>query len=316
MKAVQILGDKSAPSITLSDSLPQPTATGSDILIRVHAAGVTSDEVSWPEVYNTAERIPGHDISGVVAALGPSFAGPLAVGDEVFAMLSADAARGGQADYTIASPSEVARKPAAISHAEAAALPIPFLTAWEAIFQHAKLNKGVRVLVTGASGAVGVQLVQIAEQLLSAEVFGLASSRNHSYVQGLGASRVVDYNTPNWEDAVGQVDAVFDTVGGETLEKASRTVKSGGAVVTVADPPPPWAFGKAKPELSDEKPGVNWVYFVVTASGAILEKATEMLQAGTLKPLPVKEFPVDQAVEAWEFGRQRGRSGKVVINFA
>ncbi|UNI13302.1 NADPH:quinone reductase [Purpureocillium takamizusanense] len=315
MKAVQILGDKSAPSVVLNDNMPQPTATGSDILIRVHAAGVTADEVSWPEVYNTRNRIPGHDISGVVSALGPSYAGPLAVGDDVFAMLAADASQGGQAEYAVASPAEVTRKPAAISHAQAAALPIPALTAWEAIFQHAKLEKGARVLVTGASGAVGVQLVQLAKQLLGAEVIALASSRNHSFVEELGASRVVDYNATDWEDAVDSVDAVFDTVGGETLAKASKTVRDGGAVVTVADPPPPWASGKAKPELSEAKPHVNWVYFVVTASGENLGKVAELLQTGSVKPLKVTEFPIDKAVEAWEFGRQRGRSGKVVITF-
>jgi len=316
MKAVQILGDKSAPSVVLTDNLPQPTASGSDLLIRVHAAGVTADEVSWPEVYNTRNRIPGHDISGVVSALGPSYAGPLAVGDEVFAMLAADASQGGQAEYAVASQAEVARKPTAISHAEAAALPIPVLTAWEAIVEHAKLEKGARVLVTGASGAVGVQMVQLAKQLLGAEVIGLASSRNHSYIKELGASTAIDYNTAGWEESVGSVDAVFDTAGGETLRKASKTVRDGGAVVTVADPPPPWAFGKEEPELSKAKPQVKWVYFVVTASGETLGKVAELLQAGTVKPLKVTEFPSDKAVDAWEFGRQRGRTGKVVIQFA
>jgi NADPH:quinone reductase-like Zn-dependent oxidoreductase len=128
MRAVQILGSISSPRIGASDDLPKPEPRNSEILIKVHAAGITGDEVTWPELYQTSSRIPGHELSGTIAALGPAYSGPLRTGQEVFGFL--EATRGqGQAEYVVCSPSEIAPKPTSISHAEAAALPIPLLTA-------------------------------------------------------------------------------------------------------------------------------------------------------------------------------------------
>jgi NADPH:quinone reductase-like Zn-dependent oxidoreductase len=316
MKAVQITGDKGAHEIKFTDALPMPTPKGRDILIKVHAAGINADEVTWPELYETSNRIPGHDISGIVEALGPDYDGPLSVGESVFAMLHTDSSQCGQAEYTIASPDEIALKPTSISHAEAAALPIPILTAWEAIFEHAKLQQGSRVLVTGASGAVGVMLVQLARHLLDAEVIGLASPKNHAYLKELGASQVLDYKSPGWEDSIRNVDTVFDTVGGATLDKTWSTVKKDGFIVTVADPPPPWASGKGKPEQLKEHPDVKWIYFIVTARGDNLAKVTTLLDEGSVKPLAVKVFSAAESLEAWKYAGQRGRRGKAVIDFA
>src|SRR4051794_28413060 len=116
MKAVQILGERGSHRLALSSSLSKPVPKANEILIKVHAAGITADEVSWVEVYKTPSRIPGHDISGVVEELGPGYDGPLSIGDEVFAMLDADRGEG-QAEYAVASSKETARKPETISHA-------------------------------------------------------------------------------------------------------------------------------------------------------------------------------------------------------
>ncbi|KAF7551443.1 hypothetical protein G7Z17_g5029 [Cylindrodendrum hubeiense] len=316
MKAIQITGDKGAHQIRLTDTLPKPIPDGQNILIKVFAAGINADEVTWPELYATSSRVPGHDISGVVEAFGPEYNGPLSIGDSVFAMLRADTPQGGQAEYTIASPIEVAPKPTSISHREAAALPIPILTAWEAIFTHAKTQKGDKILVTGASGAVGVMLVQIASRLLNAEVIALASPQNHARLKELGASQVISYNSPDWQQAIKDVDAVFDTVGGIILDKSSNTVKKDGVIVTVADPPPPWAFGGGKPQKHQDHPDVKWVYFVVTPRSETLARVAALLDEGSFYPLLVKAFPVEDALEAWAFGDQRGRQGKPVIEFA
>ena len=313
MRAVQITGAKDAPKITLA-ALPTPTPSGSQVLIRVHAAGITADEVTWPELYTRTTRIPGHDISGVITALGPEYTGPLAVGDDVYAMINAETDAGGQADYVAVASAEVAKKPTALTHAQAAALPIPFLTAWEALFQHAKVAKGATVLVTGASGAVGNMVVQIASRVLDCRVVGLASTRNHERVKALGAATVADYADPNWANGI-DVDAVIDTVGGETLVKSWQCVKDKGSVVTVADPPPAWAFDRGKPDELSSRPNVNWVYFIVTASGEGLAQAGTLFD-GTLQPLPVTTFKADDAVEAWTSAARRGRQGKVVIDFA
>lgn len=315
MKAVQITGDKGAHQIRLTDTLPRPTPKGRDILIKVFAAGITADEVSWPELYSTSNRVPGHDISGVIEDLGPEYNGSLSIGDSVFAMLRANTSQGGQAEYAIASPNEVALKPTSISHQEAAALPIPILTAWEAIFTHAKVPKEGKVLVTGASGAVGVMLVQIASRLLDAKVIALASAQNHARLMELGASQVFDYMSPNWYQIIKDADAVFDTVGDATLDKAWNTLKRDGAIVTVADPPPPWAFGRGKPEQLQDHPDVTWVYFVVTSCSEHLARVATLLDEGSLEPLAIKTFPVENAVHAWAYGGQRGRKGKAVIEF-
>ncbi|KAK5994029.1 putative zinc-binding oxidoreductase-like protein [Cladobotryum mycophilum] len=315
MKAVQITGVKAAYKIVLTNALPKPVPKGSDILIKVHAAGITADEVTWSELYDSSTRVPGHDISGVVEALGPEYNGPIVAGNSVYAMLDAATGQGGQAEYVTAKADEIALKPTSISHAEAAALPIPVLTAWEAIFEKAKLERGSKILVTGASGAVGIMLVQLAHHILGAEVIGLASAKNYARLLELGASRVIDYNSNNWEETIKGVDAVFDTVGNSTLAKAWHTVKSDGIIVTVADPPPPWAFGMGKPEELLTHPKVRWDYFVVKARGDTLSKAATLLETGPVKPLPIKAFGVADALEAWKFAAQRGRDGKVVIKF-
>ncbi|KAK1835034.1 Reticulon-4-interacting protein 1, mitochondrial [Podospora conica] len=318
MKAIQILGERGNRRLTLTSSLPKPIPKADEILIKVHAAGITADEVSWVEVYKTPSRIPGHDISGVIQELGPSYIGPLSVGDAVFAMLDADRGQG-MAEYAIASPGEVAPKPGSISHAEAAALPIPVLTAWEALSRHANLaGRQARVLVTGGSGAVGVMAVQLAKVLFDAEVIALASGAKHEYLRQLpsGVSEVVDYNTPGWETEVGEVDAVLDTAGGEVLSKAWAAVKNDGVIVTVADPPPPWAFEKGVvPVELASKPDVRYVYFVVSVNAEALTKVAGFIDEGRVKGLPVVEFPVDEALDAWEYASRRGRPGKTVINF-
>lgn len=314
MKAVQILGDVSSPKVATNTSIASPTPTGAEILIRVRAAGVTGDEVLWPEVYETASRIPGHDVCGVVEALGPDYNGSLEIGQDVVALLAADRGQG-QAEYTICFAEEVALKPASMTHEEAAALPIPVLTAWQAIMDHGNLAAGMRVLVTGASGAVGTLAVQLAMKLAGANVIALASSRNHDTLKQLGVCEVHDYNTPGWEGNVKDVDMVFDTVGGDVLTKTWETVKSHGIIVTVGDPAPEWAFGKGKPAESVGRPNVRYMHFIVSPDSHKLSQALEMIDKGSIKPLEVESFPFEKAELAWECARQRRRSKKIVITF-
>ncbi|KAM3476077.1 hypothetical protein MY5147_003397 [Beauveria neobassiana] len=299
MRAVQVLGEKSSPQLSLSSTFPIPSATGDEVLIRVSAAAITADEVSWPEVYES-NRIPGHDIAGTIVSLGADYKGSAKPGDEVFAMIKAAAKAGGQADYVPVSGSEIAPKPRCLSMAEAAALPIPVLTAWEALQEHAAIQKGDRILVTGASGAVGTMLVQIASKLLGAEVIALASRKSHPQLQIRGASHCVDYNAPDWESSFGSVDAVFDTVGSQVYQKSWRSLRQGGTMVTVADPPPSWAFNHGKPEELKENPNAKYIYFVVTANGKNLEKIAALFDSGVLKPLAVVEFEAEKALQAWD----------------
>jgi NADPH:quinone reductase-like Zn-dependent oxidoreductase len=179
MNAVQILGNVSSPKIVTNYSMTKPTPKNSEILVRVHAAGITGDEILWPEPYTRKSRIPAHDISGIISALGPDYRGPLAIGQEVFSFIAAEYGEG-QADFAICRLEEVAPKPNSISHERAAALPIPLLTAWEALADHGDLKPGMRFLITGASGAVGKLAVQLAVQSIGAHVVALASSKNQT----------------------------------------------------------------------------------------------------------------------------------------
>ncbi|KAM5347425.1 hypothetical protein ACJ41O_010430 [Fusarium nematophilum] len=314
MKAVQILGDISSPKIGTNYSMPKPGPTKAEVLIHVHAAGVTGDEILWPEPYNTPSRIPGHDISGTIDSFGPEYNGPLEVGQEVFALLAADRGEG-QAEYVICLAEEVAPRPASLSHAEAAALPIPVLTAWEAVVDHGEITYGMEVLVTGASGAVGLLFVQLVKRLTGAQVVALASYRNHDALRQLGADKTLDYGTPGWEHSVKDVDAVFDTVGGDVLARTWETVKEDGTIVTVGDPAPAWAFGRGRAPESVDHPGVRYKHFIVSPNADRLGKAAEMINGGEIKPLAVRPFPFSQAEEAWECARQRGRGYKAVIEF-
>ncbi|KAJ4117538.1 hypothetical protein NW768_010901 [Fusarium equiseti] len=314
MKAVQILGDASSPKIATTHSVRKPTPTNSEILIHVHAAGITGDEVTWPEVYQTPTRIPGHDISGTIVSFGPDYSGPLSIGQEVFALIAADRGEG-QAEFAICKAEEVAPKPTLLSHAEAAVLPIPALTAWEAITDHSHITSDMRVLVTGASGSVGRLYVQLVKQLSGAHVIALASKRNHDLLKTLGADELIDYASPNWEISIKNVDLVFDTVGGEILSKTWEIVKPDGTIVTVGDPAPAWAFNDEEAPESLRYPGVKYKHFIVSPNPKRLAEVASMVDGGLLKPLAVKTFPFEGGVEAWDDARQRGRDYKVVIEF-
>ncbi|KAI0168635.1 hypothetical protein BJ166DRAFT_261255 [Pestalotiopsis sp. NC0098] len=313
MKAIQIIGDRSSPKIICNNDVPMPVAQGSDILVQVYAAGITGDEITWPELYRTASRIPGHDVSGTIASLGPDYNGQLKIGQEVFALLHADRGQG-QAEFVICHADEVAPKSSSISHAEAAALPIPALTAWEAMMDHVQITAETKVLVTGASGAVGSIFVQLVKHLTGAKVLALASQQNHGELRRLGADEVLDYRATGWEKLAAGVDVVFDTVGGDVLAKAWEAVSDQGTIITVADPPPPWAFDRGSAVESVAHPGARYVYFIVSPNSRRLAEVSKLIDDGALEALKVRTFSIDEADQAWALARGRNRWYKAVID--
>jgi NADPH:quinone reductase-like Zn-dependent oxidoreductase len=314
MKAVQILGEPSSPTIATNNEIEKPVPKDTEILVQVHAAGITGDEITWPEPYNRATRIPGHDISGIVSELGPNYNGPLKAGHEIFAMISADRGEG-QAEYAICTGNEVALKPKSISHAEAAALPIPLLTAYEALLDHGGIKSGMRVFITGASGSVGILAVQIAKWKFGAHVVGLASAQHHETLRKMGADEVFDYKVEGWETQFEKVGLVFDTVGGKVLEKCWKVVEDNGTLITIGDPAPSWAFGQGVAPEAVDHPGVRYKHFILSPESERLSQLGEMIDGGLVKPLKVEVFPFDDSVKAWAYARQRGRGNKAVISF-
>ena len=175
--------------------------------------------------------ILGHEFSGVIAALGAG-AAEWAEGDPVYG-LNDWFADGAQAECCVAPAAPLAPKPRSLDHAQAAVVPISALMAWQALFERARLQAGQRILIYGAAGSVGNFAVQLA-RWRGEHVIGTASAPNLDVVRALGADEVIDYRATRFEESVRDMDAVLDTVGGETLQRSRGVLKSGGTLVTIA----------------------------------------------------------------------------------
>ena len=222
MKAIRLHG-RGDPDHLVYEDAPQPHPGPGEVLVGVYATGVIANELKWDATYETkaggprALPIPGRDLSGVVEEVGPGVT-TLVKGSEVYAMM--DYGRdGAEAEFTIALPSELAPKPRTLDYVQAAAVPLAALTAWQALFDHASLAAGQTVLIHGAAGGVGVFAVQLV-RWAGAQVIATASARNRDFLRELGANEIIDYTTTRFEEVVHGVDLVFDTVGGDTLERS------------------------------------------------------------------------------------------------
>ncbi|MFI8075254.1 NADP-dependent oxidoreductase [Streptomyces sp. NPDC086033] len=224
--------------LTLED-LPHPHAAENDVIVRVHAAGFTRGELDWPATWtdragrDRTPSVPGHEVSGVVAELGYGTTG-LTVGQRVFG--PTDWARDGSlAEYVAVEARNLAPLPADVDHTVAAALPISGLTAWQGLFDHARLTTGQTVLIHGAAGGVGSIAVQLAHEV-GARVVGTGRSADRDTVLDLGAHAFLDLEADRWEDT-GQVDVVFDVIGGDILDRSAALVRPGGTLVSIAHQP-------------------------------------------------------------------------------
>jgi NADPH:quinone reductase-like Zn-dependent oxidoreductase len=294
--------DRSAGVVGLSlTELPYPHAAENDVVVRVHAAGFTRGELDWPATWSDragrdrTPSVPGHELSGVVVELGFGTTG-LNVGQRVFGLT--DWSRDGSlAQYAAVEARNLAPLPADIDHTVAAALPISGLTAWQGLFHHARLMAGQTVLITGATGGVGSMAVQLAREV-GARVIGAGRSAERGTAMGLGADAFLDLETEQLE-SLGEVDVVFDVIGGEVLDRSAGLVRPGGTLVTVAAPP------RLRP-----KDG-RAVFFVVEPDRAQLAALAQRLRDGRLTPIvgAVKSLP--EALGA--FSPDQRTPGKTII---
>jgi NADPH:quinone reductase-like Zn-dependent oxidoreductase len=305
MKVMQVT--ESAQGLALKEAeVSQPKPAAGQILVRVHTAGVTTTELGWsPTTHSKSgeprlHAIPGHEFSGVVAAVGEN-AGGFAIGQEVYGM-NDWFEEGATAEYCLTVPSSIALKPSHLTHQQAATVPIGALTAIQGLFDRAKLQPGERVLVQGGSGAVGVFAVQFAH-LHGAYVIATASSANLSFVKELGADEVLDYSKTRFEEVVRDIDVVFDTVGGETRERSRKVLKSGGRVISIA------ADGE---ETTD--PVIRNAFFIVEPNQAQLVETATLIDAGKLKTFVKAAVPFEDAASAYAGTVQAKHAyGKIVI---
>src|SRR5215207_6267574 len=231
MQAV-LIRETGTPEVLRYEEADRPEPGDGQVLIRVHAASVNPTD--WKARRGLSEtRLPavlGRDASGTVEL---ARAEGFDEGDEVFGYV----AGGGYAEFAVASANAIARKPAGLSHEQAAALPAAGMTAWQALFDRGALERGHTALIGGAAGGVGHLAVQFAN-IAGARVIGTGSARNRDFVLGLGTDEYLDYTEQDVGQAVSGVDLAFDTVGGDTTQSLVPTVREGGMLVTIANAPP------------------------------------------------------------------------------
>ena len=279
---------------------PKPGA--GQVLVKVRAAAV--NPVDWKirdglgELFGMKPPlILGCEVAGTVE----TGSGNLAAGDEVYGYLGTHT--GGYAEYAAAPASEFVRKPKQVDFDTAASVPVGALTAWQGIFDLGKLASGQRILITGASGAVGSMAVQLAKAK-GAHVVGLASGKNEEFVRKLGADEFIDYRKAKFENEVGDLEVVFDTVGGETGARAFQTLKRGGFLVSTVNPP---SAEKAR------EFGVTVAMVQMMPKPEQLAEINQLLESGKLKVRVATVLPLSDFKEALRLSASGHADGKIIL---
>jgi NADPH:quinone reductase-like Zn-dependent oxidoreductase len=297
MRAITVRDREAGVGGLALTELPSPHAAENDVIVQVHAAGFTRGELDWPGTWtdragrDRTPSVPGHEVSGVVAELGYGTTG-LTVGQRVFGLT--DWTRDGSlAEYVAVEARNLAPLPADVDHVVAAALPVSGLTAWQALFGHARLETGQTVLITGVGGAVGHVAAQLAREA-GARVIGAGRASDRKTAGELGVHQFLDLEGERLEEA-GEVDVVLDVIGGEIRDRATALVRPGGTLVTIADPP------AVQPRAG------RAVFFVVEPNREQLTQLATRLRTGRLAPLVNNVSSLADAPAAFASGA-RGRT--------
>jgi NADPH:quinone reductase-like Zn-dependent oxidoreductase len=301
MKAIVVTDEAAGTAgMKLSDR-PQPQAAINDVLVEVHAAGFVGTELTWPSTWtdrlgrDRTPTIPGHELAGVVTALGYGTTG-LSVGERVFGLT--DWYRDGTlAEYAAVEARNLAPLPDDVDFTVGASLPISGLTAWQGLFDHGHLQAGQRVLAHGAAGAVGSMVTQLA-RLAGAHVIGTGRAADRQKVVDFGAQEFVDLENDALE-AVGQVDLVFDVIGGDIEKRSAALIRPGGTLVSIVGP------------VGARPVDGRAIDFVVESDRAQLREIAERVRDGRLRTNIGTVASLDDAVAA--FNPTERISGKTII---
>lgn len=286
----------------------KPKPSIGQVLVRVHAASVNPADAMNRQSGIFSGQPPfvlGWDVSGVIAEVGPGVT-IFRPGDEVVGLLPFPRGGGAYAEYAVAPARTFVRKPAQLSHVEAAALPLAGLTAWQALVETAGVDAGSRVVITGAAGGVGHLAVQIAHAR-GAYVIAVASASQADYLRGLGADEVVDYQTTDFATAISDADVVFDVIGNDYPQRAVQTVKRGGIIVTTL----PQSLAAAVPAATEA--GVRLAGLFVESDRLGMGALTGLVESGSLRPTIAATYPLADVVTAHS---TKHGSGKVVLTVA
>ncbi len=319
------------PQVLEEGELPPPPLGPRDVRISVHAASI--NPVDWKIRQGMVKvllpyRFPlvlGNDCSGVVREVGAEVKA-FKPGDAVYTRLGKDRI-GAWAEEVVTGEEFVAPKPARLSHAEAASLPLVGLTAWQALVDVARVKLGQTMLIHAGSGGVGSAAVQLAKHL-GVRVVSTASAKNLELVRGFGADTVVDYNAQRFDEVVRDVDAVLDGVGKENVLRSFQCVRPGGIVISITDGPDLafarefgvspvlwpvfWLMG-AKANRAARRRGASYRYLFMRADGQQLRQLTALVEQGVLRPHVDRVFPFSQTREALEHAESGKARGKVVV---
>lgn len=297
MRAV-VIHETGDPDVLLYEEIDRPEPGEDEVLVRVHAASV--NPVDWKQRRGRAAELPavlGRDISGIAVA---SRADGFAEGDEVFGI----SASGGYAEYSTARAPALAKKPAGVTHEQAAAIPVAGMTAWQGLFDIGDLRSGQSALVAGGAGGVGHFAVQFAKRS-GARVIGTGATANREFVLGLGADEYVDYTQEAVGEAVSEVDVAFDTVGGETTATLLPALREGGILVTIA--------GDPQEEAAREQ-GKRSQGFVMSPQAEQLERIAGQVAAGEVHVEIAETIPLAEAARAHELSEGGHVRGKLVLS--
>jgi NADPH:quinone reductase-like Zn-dependent oxidoreductase len=297
--------DYGGPEVFVLEQAPRPEPNADEVLIRIKAAGV--NPADWKYRSGAYKQFmplqfpwtPGLEGSGIIESFGTNV-NAFKKGDEVYGFVT-----GGYAEYALAKVNEIQLKPATLTFAEAASLPVGVLTAWGALIDSAKIEAGQHVLVHGAAGGVGAYAVQLA-RWKGAHVIGTASTGNVEFVRSLGAEKVIDYSATRFETVVHDLDVVIDTVGGDLAERSFQVIRPGGIYVTVAGRLAEDA-GKAQKitALSGRR-----------AAGENLKQISELIEAKQLKPVTGAVFKLADARQAHELSQTGHGRGRIILHVA
>lgn len=276
------------PNAILIDEIPRPTPQEGELVVQVAVAGVGPWDALIREGQSVVQLslpiILGSDLAGTVDTVGIGVTG-FKPGDKVFGVTNKQFC-GAYAEYAVASAQMVAAMPSSLSFVEAASAPVVAVTAYQMLFDYAQLKAGQAVLVHGAAGNVGAYAVQLAKQA-DLQVFATARPADLDYVRTLGADMVVNYQTTKFEDVVPPVDAVLDTVGGETQHRSFRVLKPGGIVVSSVSPPP-------------QTVGFRSAFFLVDVTAARLGALSRLFDSRKLSTEVGTVLPIEEARKAHE----------------
>jgi len=301
MKAIVVTDQSAGTSGMKLVDCPKPQPAINDVVVEIHASGFVNTEMDWPSTWtdrvgkNRTPTIPGHELAGVVTALGYGTTG-LTIGQRVFGL--ADWYRDGSlAEYIAIESRNLAPLPGDVDFTVGASLPISGLTAWQGLFDHGRLRAGQSVIAHGAAGAVGSIVTQLAREF-GAWVIGTGRAADRQKALDFGANEFVDLESDRLED-VGEVDLVFDVIGGDIQKRSARLVRARGILVTVVAPP------EARPT-----DGLA-IDFVVEADRAQLGEIVQRVRDGRLRTNIGAVSTLNEAVDT--FNSTERRSGKTII---